>query len=530
MQITLLQSILITLWAFIAVVDAVGPKNLMAGLPLIGSLGVGLIMGDVNTALIVGGYVSLISLGLIPIGGSVPPDFATVGIVSAAYAIAISGGVPATLEQISTIILIVTPVAYLGQQLDILTRTFNVVLVKRAESSIEKVDLKGISVAHLLGFITWGLSKAIPVFFFTYFGVALIDALISSIPTWLLQGLGVAGAIMPSVGLAILLSYLISKRDYPYLMAGFLLGVFLLCASVYLSLLSQFTMLIVAIFAVAVSFIVHRGMVGEKTVEIFEEVPSKLTSSDLRKIFVRYWTTFEASWNFERMQGLGFLYSILPALKKIYSSEDELKRAMRRHIEFFNTNPILGSLVLGTTIALEEKIGNMDEDYIRSFKTSMMGVIAGVGDSLIYFFVGGLLILICSQLAIEGNILGPILFLIFFNVICMGIRYYGLSISYKRGLRFIYELSSGGRFSRYKEIAKTLAVIVIGGLIPTVIKVNVKVIALEALYSTLLSSLIALTMTYTLYKFVKKGISYSLVFIVQLVIGLLLGSLGILGV
>ncbi|MHA1505634.1 MAG: PTS system mannose/fructose/sorbose family transporter subunit IID [Candidatus Asgardarchaeia archaeon] len=530
MQITLLQSVLITLWTFIAVVDAVGPKNLMAGLPLIGSLGVGLIMGDINTALIVGGYVSLISLGLIPIGGAVPPDFTTVGIVSAAYAIAISGGTPATLEQISTIILIVTPVAYLGQQLDILTRTFNVVLVKRAESAVERVDMKGISMAHFLGFITWGLSKAIPVFFFTYFGTALIETIISSIPIWLLQGLGVAGTLMPSVGLAILLSYLISRKDYPYLIAGFSLGVLLLCASVYLPLLSQFTMLIVAIFAIAVSFVVHRGIAGEKTVEIFEEAPSKLTSSDLRKIFIRYWTTFEASWNFERMQGLGFLYSILPALTKIYSSEEDLKRAMRRHIEFFNTNPILGSLVLGTTIALEEKVGNVDEDYIRSFKTSMMGVIAGVGDSLIYFFVGGLLILICSQLAIEGSILGPILFIVVFNVISMGIRYYGLSISYKRGLKFIYELSSGGGFSRYKEIAKTLATMVIGGLIPTVIKVNVQVIALETLYSTILSSFLALIMTYGLYRLVKRGVSYSLVFILQLLMGLFLGSVGILGI
>ncbi|RLF04019.1 MAG: hypothetical protein DRJ60_07705, partial [Thermoprotei archaeon] len=69
-------ALLVAIWAFIAMIDAVGPKVLLGILPLFGGLITGVILGDPTTGLLIGAYMQLVSLGLIPIGGSVPPDMA----------------------------------------------------------------------------------------------------------------------------------------------------------------------------------------------------------------------------------------------------------------------------------------------------------------------------------------------------------------------------------------------------------------------------------------------------------------------
>ena len=65
---------------------------------------------------------------------------------------------------------------------------------------------------------------------------------------------------------------------------------------------------------------------------------------------------YGASWNYERMQNLGFLYTILPTLKKIYKDKKEdMSVAMSRHLEFFNTHPTAAPFILGVTSALEDQ-------------------------------------------------------------------------------------------------------------------------------------------------------------------------------
>ena len=159
-------------------------------------------------------------------------------------------------------------------------------------------------------------------------------------------------------------------------------------------------------------------MISEETLQPQAQEETRITPRDLRRVF---WRSFqmEFSWNYERQMNLAFVYALIPVLKKLYPRKEELARALKRHLVFFNTTPHIVTLLLGITTAMEEKNShqkNMDATAIDNVKASLMGPLAGLGDS---FFWGTLRLIatgIGTSLALKGNILGPILFLLVFNV------------------------------------------------------------------------------------------------------------------
>ncbi len=127
----------------------------------------------------------------------------------------------------------------------------------------------------------------------------------------------------------------------------------------------------------------------------------------------------QGSWNYERMQNGGYAYLMIPAIKKLYPNKDDQIAALKRHMEFFNTHPYVAAPVVGVTLALEEERANgapVDDQTIQGVKIGMMGPLAGVGDPVFWFTVRPLLAAMGASLAMDGNILGPILFLVIWNV------------------------------------------------------------------------------------------------------------------
>ena len=141
----------------------------------------------------------------------------------------------------------------------------------------------------------------------------------------------------------------------------------------------------------------------------------KITLSKKERLSVALRSTFlQGSWNYERMQNGGWAFSIIPAIKKLYKTEEERSAALKRHLEFFNTHPYVASPVIGVTLALEEERANgaeVDDAAIQGVKVGMMGPLAGVGDPVFWFTVRPILGALGASLAMTGNILGPILFL-----------------------------------------------------------------------------------------------------------------------
>ncbi|WP_394455783.1 PTS system mannose/fructose/sorbose family transporter subunit IID [Leuconostoc suionicum] len=154
----------------------------------------------------------------------------------------------------------------------------------------------------------------------------------------------------------------------------------------------------------------------------------------------------QGSWNYERMQNVGWAYAMIPAIKKLYKSKEDRSAALQRHLEFFNTHPYVASPILGVTLALEEERANgapIDDTAIQGVKIGMMGPLAGIGDPVFWFTIRPIIGALGASLAMSGNILGPILFFVLWNIIRMAFIWYTQEFGYKAGSAITQDLSGG---------------------------------------------------------------------------------------
>ncbi|MBF0787680.1 MULTISPECIES: PTS system mannose/fructose/sorbose family transporter subunit IID [unclassified Streptococcus] len=171
----------------------------------------------------------------------------------------------------------------------------------------------------------------------------------------------------------------------------------------------------------------------------------QLSVNDRKKVWWRS-QFLQASWNYERMQNLGWAYSLVPALKKLYTKKEDQAAALKRHMEFFNTHPYVAAPILGVTLALEEERANgaeIDDAAIQGVKIGMMGPLAGIGDPVFWFTVRPILGSLGASLALSGNILGPIIFFVAWNLIRMAFLWYTQEIGYKAGSEITKDMSGG---------------------------------------------------------------------------------------
>ena len=171
----------------------------------------------------------------------------------------------------------------------------------------------------------------------------------------------------------------------------------------------------------------------------------------------------QASFNYERMQAAGWLYSILPGLEKIHTDKDDLAASMTHNMEFFNIHPFLVTFAMGICLSLEQN--KADIPTIRAVRVSLMGPLGGIGDALFWMTLVPILAGITSQMAIAGNIAGPIVFLLIFNIIQFAIRFGLMNWSYKMGTQAIDALMDN--MKAFTRAASILGVFVVGCLTVT---------------------------------------------------------------
>ena len=171
----------------------------------------------------------------------------------------------------------------------------------------------------------------------------------------------------------------------------------------------------------------------------------KLTKADRFKAFLRSYFLL-ASFNYERMQNGGVAYTLIPAIKKLYQTKEERAAALKRHLEFFNTHPYVAAPIIGVTLALEEERANgaeIDDTAIQGVKIGMMGPLAGIGDPVFWFTVRPILGALGASLAQAGNIAGPLIFFIGWNLIRMAFLWYTQELGYKAGSEITKDMSGG---------------------------------------------------------------------------------------
>ncbi|KXT66315.1 MULTISPECIES: PTS system mannose/fructose/sorbose family transporter subunit IID [Bacillota] len=192
----------------------------------------------------------------------------------------------------------------------------------------------------------------------------------------------------------------------------------------------------------------------------------QLSKSDRQKVWWRS-TFLQGSWNYERMQNLGWAYALIPAIKKLYTSKEDRAAALERHLEFFNTHPYVAAPIIGVTLALEEERANgaeIDDTAIQGVKIGMMGPLAGVGDPVFWFTVRPILGALGASLAMAGNIVGPLLFFFGWNIIRMAFLWYTQELGYKAGSEITKDLS-GGIIQKITKGASILGMFILAVLV-----------------------------------------------------------------
>ena len=169
----------------------------------------------------------------------------------------------------------------------------------------------------------------------------------------------------------------------------------------------------------------------------------------------------QGSFNYERMQANGWLYGILPGLLAIHGEDtDDLKLSMAHNLEFFNTHPFLVTFVMGIVLSLEQQ--KADVNTIRAVRVAAMGPLGGIGDAIFWFTLVPIAAGICSNLAIQGNVMGPIMFLLIFNVVQFAVRFFLMHWSYNLGTKAIELLTANAK--EFTRAASLLGVFIVGAL------------------------------------------------------------------
>ena len=192
----------------------------------------------------------------------------------------------------------------------------------------------------------------------------------------------------------------------------------------------------------------------------------KLTKKDRISVWIRSFF-LQGSWNYERMQNGGWAFAMIPAIKRLYKTKEEQSAALKRHLEFFNTHPYVASPILGVTLALEEERANgapVEDVTLQGVKVGMMGPLAGIGDPVFWFTIRPILGALAASLAISGNILGPIIFFLGWNIIRMAFTWYTQEFGYKAGSHISEDLS-GGLLQDITKGASILGMFILGSLV-----------------------------------------------------------------
>jgi mannose/fructose/N-acetylgalactosamine-specific phosphotransferase system component IID len=283
---------------------------------------------------------------------------------------------------------------------------------------------------------------------------------------------------------------------------------------------------------------IENGQVATATREIVA-----LDRTTVLRAMLRHLITLQWSWNYERMQALGYLYSMLPVINKVYKTREERITAMKRHLVFYNTNPQVGSPpIFGATVALEAQ---REGDAVDSLKVGLMGPLAGIGDTIQAILFRPIIGVFAASLALGGSIIGPFLMIlsgIFWTVLMVPLFFFG----YRQGTGIVTEVAESGRVARITDVATIMGMVVIGGFIPSIMskvqtplkfvrtvtvqgQVHTQTVAIQSILDQIVPYIIPVAFVFFAY-WLLRGLKLSPVWvmIILFVVGFVLAAVGAL--
>lgn len=268
----------------------------------------------------------------------------------------------------------------------------------------------------------------------------------------------------------------------------------------------------------------------------------KLTKGEIVSAFWR-WTFFShANYNYERLEATGVIHAFKHIIKKLYGDDPEqFKACLKRHMQFFNTEPHFGGVILGIVLAMEEERANgaeITDEAINGVKTGLMGPFAGIGDTLWQGTLTPILLAFGISLGSQGNLMGPLIYTILMFATMFGIAYYVWMEGYRQGREGIERIMGGNMLKVIITGASAMGAMVLGALSANYVSAStplifqsgeVKLAIQTDVLDKLFLGLLPLTVTLgTLYLLKNKKYKATTVMLILVSIGAVAGFFGIL--
>ena len=256
------------------------------------------------------------------------------------------------------------------------------------------------------------------------------------------------------------------------------------------------------------------------------------------------WETWvQCCYNYERMMGMACAHTFLPVVKYLYPN-DKAKQIdmMTREMEFFNVHIEAGSCILGLAISLEEEKAmgkDIPNEFITNIKTSLMGPLAGIGDTIWQGVLIPILLALCIDVTLSGggNIWGAIVYTILMVAISYIFSYINFMFGYHAGSDAIMDFLEKGILNKLLLGASIMGCMVMGGLIVNYVKLTCGLVITtsssvfslqESLFDAVLPNILPLGLTMGIYGLMKKKWTSVKIILLIVVIGVVGGMLSLL--
>lgn len=260
--------------------------------------------------------------------------------------------------------------------------------------------------------------------------------------------------------------------------------------------------------------------------DVYEDqlLGAELTRQDINRFAWRS-LLLQASFNYERMQASGWLYGLLPALQKIHTNPKDLSRAMKGHMGFFNTHPFLVTFVMGIVLAMERSKQNVNS--IQSTKIAVGAPLGGIGDAMFWLTLLPICGGIGADLALQGSIMGAVVFFLLFNLVHFGLRFGLAHYAYRMGVAAIPLIKANTR--KVGHAASIVGMTVIGALVATYVRLGTTleitagdaVVKLQAdVLDKLMPAFLPLLYTLAMYGLIRRGWSPLRLIVITVVLGI----------
>lgn len=216
---SVLSMILVILVAFLAGIESV-VDEFQFHQPLVACTLIGLVTGNLEAGIVLGGSLQMIALGWANIGAAIAPDAALASVASAIILVLGGQGVAG----VSTAIAVAIPLAVAGLFLTMIVRTLSVACVHRMDAAAEKADIRGVEMWHIIAIIMQGLRIAIPAAALLFIPAATVQGFLESMPAWLTDGMAIGGGMVVAVGYALVINMMATKEVWPFFVIGFCLA------------------------------------------------------------------------------------------------------------------------------------------------------------------------------------------------------------------------------------------------------------------------------------------------------------------